>query len=77
MREKRSTHREMLVMGSRDGAGVRPLGMSSSTVTSDMSIKSSSKILFTTFRDSETAGLNGPLPLRFDPRAREAVDCGV
>jgi len=34
--------------------------MSSSTVTSDISTNSSSRMRFTTFGDSEAAGLKGP-----------------
>lgn len=62
MREKRSTHWDILVIGSRAGAGGRPgsLGGDSSVVMSAISTNSRSKIRLTSFEGSAAVGLNGP-----------------
>ena len=60
--EKRSTHCEMLVMGSRAGAGGRPdsVGGASSVVMSAISTNSRSRIRFTSLVGRDAMGLNGP-----------------
>ena len=62
IKEKRSTHCEMLVMGRRAGAGGRPgsLDGSSSVVMSAISINSKSRMHFINFDGSVAVGLNGP-----------------
>ena len=62
IRENRSTHWEMLVMGSRAGAGGRPgtLGIASSVVMSAISTNSKSRIRLTSFVGRAAVGLNGP-----------------
>ena len=62
MREKRSSHWPISVMGRRAGGGGRPAawGISSWTVTSAISTNSKSRSRFTTFADSDAAGLKGP-----------------
>lgn len=62
MRENRSTHCEMLVIGSRAGARGRPgsLGGGSSVVMSAISTNSRFKIRLTSFVGNAALGLNGP-----------------
>ena len=62
IRENLSTHWEMLVMGSRAGAGGRPgsLGVISSVVMSAISTNSKSRICLTSFVGRAAVGLNGP-----------------
>lgn len=60
IKEKRSTHCEILVIAGRGGAGVRPDGMSS-MVSSAISMNSKSRIRFTVLAGKDAAGLNGPL----------------
>ena len=62
IKEKRSTHCEMLVTGRRAGAGGRPSSLdgSSSVVMSAISINSKSRMRFTSFDGSVAVGLNGP-----------------
>lgn len=62
IRENRSTHWEMLVIGSRAGAGGRPgsLGVTSSVVMSAISTNSKSRIRLTSFVGRAAVGLNGP-----------------
>ena len=62
IRENRSTHCDMSMIGSLAGGGGRPgtAGSTSSMVTSDISTNSRSSILLTTFMDRAAAGLKGP-----------------
>ena len=62
IRENRSTHCEILEMGSRAGAGGRPgsLEGASSTVISAISTNSRSKIRLTNLAGRAAVGLKGP-----------------
>ena len=62
IKEKRSTHCEMLVTGRRAGTGGQPgsLDGSSSVVMSAISINSKSRMHFISFDGSVAVGLNGP-----------------
>ena len=62
IRENRSTHWEMLVIGSCAGAGGQPgsLGVTSSVAMSAISTNSKSRIRLTSFVGRAAVGLNGP-----------------
>ena len=61
IRENRSTHCDMSMIGSLAGGGGRPgtAGSTSSMVTSDISTNSRSSIFLTIFMDRAAAGLKG------------------